>query len=304
MGWRHPQGNDDALRAPGASFAPMGLSLCYSLRLAGEIPEQGVLDVLRRLREHATTLGVAYVSPLFRMAPGEGIILGRPEVRNGENWFRSLASFQPMIVGTIIEESRPIEIAGVRGEDLIVRRDEPSDVATSVALGFTVDPGEGCELAAFGFHAPDAHTPPGADRGRHLPNDWFWDGWCKTQYASNISVDHFVRCHTSLVALLDAAPRLGVRLSVQDEGGFWEHRDVPRLVAEVQRYNFIMATFTRQLRDSLPAGTPLEAPIMEHPGFEQLETWTAEQDEIERAVEHDLELLHFDDDDEEEDGFD
>jgi hypothetical protein len=103
----------------------------------------------------------------------------------------------------------------------------------STALGFAVYPGRGCEGATFGLLRRAA-----ADGSRA---EWFWHHCCKTQYASVISDEHLILCHTSLVALLDHAIETGWNVVVRDETHYWETRDPARLVQEVHKMNAIVA---------------------------------------------------------------
>jgi hypothetical protein len=269
----------------------MGLTLAYELRLPGEMPEHAVLDVVRRLRDHADTLGFAHVSPIFHVSPGEEILVHPPLVRPGENYFRSRVSL-PAILLEKDGEDRADEESIDRYRDADYR-------AVDTALGFTVDPGDGCELAPFGFRAPlRPEATPGEPAGRP-PSDWYWGSWCKTQYASTVSDEHFVRCHTLLVALLDSMPKLGIRLTVSDDGDYWETREVPRLLTALRRHNVIMAMMARTLRDTLPPETPIEAPILEHPQFDALASWRpgdADPASIDELVEQALENFDLDDD--------
>jgi len=66
----------------------------------------------------------------------------------------------------------------------------------STARGFGVYPGKRCEGATFGF-VKRAEVNGGSP-------EWFWHHCCKTQYASVVSHEHLIKCHTSLVALRSA----------------------------------------------------------------------------------------------------
>ncbi|HEY4646877.1 MAG TPA: hypothetical protein VIH25_11425 [Steroidobacteraceae bacterium] len=135
------------------------------------------------------------------------------------------------------------------------------DVTT--ATGFGIYPGRGCEAANFGFlHRAE---PDGSNA------EWFWHHCCKTQYASLLSWDHLIRCHTSLVALLDYAIERGIDV-VRDEGHYWETRDKARLVAEVDYMNKVVAALAGRLGDAIErTGHTVGAPIFEHREFEHLE---------------------------------
>ena len=93
--------------------------------------------------------------------------------------------------------------------------------------------------------------------------------YCKTQYASVVSDDHLITCHTALVALLDHAIALGVDVEVLDETGYWESRDSAVLVESVHKMNQLVAKLAGGLSDAMDGR--VEASIFEHPRFEHLE---------------------------------
>jgi hypothetical protein len=140
-------------------------------------------------------------------------------------------------------------------------------------IGFLIDPAFGCESAPVGL----ARYPAEAERrdGGRLPerlDGWAWHSFCKTEYASDPShggIENFLRCHLSLVGLLDHAAKLGVLSRVNDEGGFFEHRDAGRLAAEVAELNRGIAAFAGRLKDIL--GDDFAAEITKYPNFERLE---------------------------------
>ncbi|MGB9848851.1 MAG: hypothetical protein ACPLSY_03355 [Moorellaceae bacterium] len=101
---------------------------------------------------------------------------------------------------------------------------------------------------------------------------WSWSAFCKTQYASNVSIGHFLRCHASVCALLREAQRLGFRVKVYDEGHFWGKWDYDTLVREVGVWNCHIAAFARILEEALGgSGAVVEAPITENPAYYEVE---------------------------------
>jgi hypothetical protein len=133
----------------------------------------------------------------------------------------------------------------------------------TTARGFGVHPGKGCEGATFGFvkrAEADGRSP-----------EWFWHHCCKTQYASVVSREHLIRCHASLVALLDYAVESGIGVVVRDEGHYWETRDESRLVAEAEYMNRVVARIAGAFSDAMPMGLAAGSPVFEHPEFEHLE---------------------------------
>lgn len=129
---------------------------------------------------------------------------------------------------------------------------------------------------------------------------WHWRSFCKTQYASDPAcggVPNFLRCHISVITLLDRIARIpGVQVKVDDEGKYGpsiysddyeEARAAARkptyrrhkglynpaaLAKEVGEWNTMIAAFAGGLSDALAgSGMQLAAPIKEFADFERLE---------------------------------
>ncbi len=145
-------------------------------------------------------------------------------------------------------------------------------VVPSRAFAFSTWPGEGCEAANFGLAVyPDTVETEDGTVGTGL-SGWSWQSFCKTQYASNPDdggIANFVRCHVTVVRLLDYAKTMGILEAVKDEGRFWENRDVKALVETVGQWNRHIAGLVGQYKDEV--GGLIAAPIAEYPDFEHLE---------------------------------
>ena len=99
-------------------------------------------------------------------------------------------------------------------------------------------PGEGCETAVFGIlrHRrilPRKKGQPSWETRYSKRSDWFLHAWCKTYYAAEHGLDHFVQCHCRVIRLLDLWRDAGAWVEVNDEGGFWENRSREALVAQI-----------------------------------------------------------------------
>lgn len=141
-------------------------------------------------------------------------------------------------------------------------------------IAFGTWPGEGSEEANFGLckFPGTVHTEAGP-LATNL-SGWRWGSFCKTQYASNPAcggVQNFLRCHLSIVALLDKAKELGCLDHVNDEGEYWESRNLPALVEQIGSWNQMIAAFGGFMKDLSAAGESVVAEIAEYPNFEQLE---------------------------------
>jgi hypothetical protein len=160
--------------------------------------------------------------------------------------------------------------------------DDPRDkhysyrVTPTHVIAFSTWPGQGCEEANFGLCRFPAYIEVnGRGQPRNIPTrlgGWCWGSFCKTQYASNPDcggVANFLRCHLSVIRVLDHAKELGILKSVSDEGEFWEKRDIEELSREVGQWNEMIAGWAGQLKDQL--GPQLLAAIADFPNFEHLE---------------------------------
>lgn len=213
----------------------MGLALSYELRLPASVDAAAVERMLVELRDVALRQGLAEVSPIVRL---DGITKPR------DKW-ETLAMFNVDFLSDCYPDGEPAK---------------PADMATAIA--FFVNPGEGSEHAGFGLVS---HANPD-----ETEREWFWWATCKTQYASNHGDDNFLRCHRGLIAILDHAVKLGIDVTVWDEGEYWETRDESLLLKRVGGMNHLLAAFGGALADSLGEGA-VQGPIFEHPRFEHLE---------------------------------
>lgn len=123
-------------------------------------------------------------------------------------------------------------------------------------VGFKTWPGAGCEPAAFGLALYPPQIAIGPNGTGIVPTQldgWQWRSFCKTQYASDPGagvVANFLRCHLVVIRLLDEIARLGgVGVTVNDESGYWTHRDVRRLAEEVGEWNEAVGAVVRRIRD-------------------------------------------------------
>lgn len=228
----------------------MGLHLCYELALPRETTATAVAERVRLLYEAAGRLPFAKVSALVRVADSEA--LGKVNIFDCslEDFFR---------LGACGRLDARDELTGKRADRL------PDGV------GFAVHPGQYCEGATFGL----AWVPPEDDEGDRLhgePYVWHWHACCKTQYASVVSDEHLIHCHTTLVALLEDAIRLGFRVTVRDETHYWEARDTNVLLAEVREMNRIVARIAGAMHDAVGERARTEGAIFDHPEFEVLES--------------------------------
>lgn len=143
------------------------------------------------------------------------------------------------------------------------------DVPPDELICFSTWPGEGCEEANFflGRYAASVEY-----HGRSIPTDlsgWCGRSFCKTQYASNVSVPHFLRCHLAVCAALEKAKALKLVKTVHDEGDYWTKRDVAALAREVGEWNEMIAGIAGALSDATGGGSI--SPITDHPQFKRLE---------------------------------
>lgn len=163
---------------------------------------------------------------------------------------------------------------------------------------FGVEVGEGCEplflgLARFPRNLITTHPRAGEAEDRfavqfyaasrrarwkrglrwqlEAPPGWSLTRWCKTQYASIAGWEHFHACHRHVIGLIRLGVTEGLRVTITDEGGYWPGRRVDRLRANLTEMNTAVAALTGWCKDAAGEDGAIQAPILEHPRFEQLE---------------------------------
>ena len=124
----------------------------------------------------------------------------------------------------------------------------------------------------------------GADGQNHRTGltGWRWSGFCKTQFASLHGWEHFRRCHLAVLGLLDAARRLGCRVTVSDEGEYWPGRNEAALRQNVEQMNCAIAAAAGAMKDfdKTTGSEGVQSPIFAHPQFEHLEAKGAAQGHV------------------------
>lgn len=236
----------------------MGLTIHY--RLASAAAGTGVTDknrarqLVERLRQRACDLPFAEVGPLVELS-GDACDEQQHQQDDLHRWL-------------LIQAGRYVEVDGRHYQ-----------VAPAQLVAFDTQPGAGCEPANFGLcryplsiEIEDPDRPYSKRRLRTKLRGWSWSSFCKTQYASNPQcggLEHFLRCHLSVIRLLDHARELGLLEDVSDEAGYWEQRDLEALARAVGQWNERIAGIFGKIKDAL--GEQVGGEIAKFPDFEQLE---------------------------------
>lgn len=230
----------------------MGLTIHYTLRSQPR-PVADARRLVEQLRQRALDLPFQYVGDLLDLS-GDACDFEQREQDDADRWL-------------LIQANEPVQRDGY-----------VYHVAPTRLLAFNAWPGEGSEPANVGLcrypRWVEGYGRPKVRTG--MPVGWSWSSFCKTQYASNPDlggIQSFLRCHLSVVRLLDHAKELGLLHGVTDEGGYWERRDVQALVEEVGQWNAMIAGFVGGMKDLLGGGggRDVQAEITKFPDFEHLE---------------------------------
>ncbi len=231
----------------------MGLTIHYSLKSEGD--DAQARNLITALHRTAADLPFKELGDVVELS-GAQCDFNRRQRNDPLRWL-------------LIQSTQSVELKSENGRQTWI------EVTPSRIIAFRTWPGEGCEAANIGLcqYPNTVETPT-----RIIPtglSGWHWSSFCKTQYASDPQcggVPNFLRCHLAVVALLDRAKELGGLERVSDEGGFWQQRSLPALVAEIGSWNEMIAAFGGKLKDLLgdgPAG--VQSAIANYPNFEQLE---------------------------------
>lgn len=230
----------------------MGLTIHYSLHSASQSADEP-RRLVERLRQRALNLSFKRVGEMLDLT-GEACDFEQRPREDRHRWLL------------------------IQAKQLVAVDHYPYHVAPSRLIAFSTSPGDGSEPANFGLcqypSTVAGHPNHGVKEVKTgLPSGWFWRSFCKTQYASNPTtgdVENFLRCHLSVIRLLDYARELGIIHEVVDEGGYWENRDIQALVKEVGEWNAMIAGFVGEMKDWV-GGPDVQSEITKFPNFEHLE---------------------------------
>jgi hypothetical protein len=236
----------------------MGLTIHYSLKAQGN--EAQARELIHALHQTAQDLPFKEMGQVVELS-GKQCDFNRRPKDDALHWL-------------LVQAAESVEIKP-EGRKQNPRCTTWYEVLPSRLIAFDTWPGEGCEAANFGLcqFPAEIDTPRGALKTGLL--GWHWSSFCKTQYASDPrcgGVPNFLRCHLTVVAMLDRAKALGCLEHVSDEGDFWKKRNLPALVQEIGSWNEMIAAFGGKLKDLMGDGPlNLESAIAQFPNFEQLE---------------------------------
>jgi len=139
---------------------------------------------------------------------------------------------------------------------------------------FCVEIGRDCEPLTLGLcRYPATVRDQGRLRRTRLGRDWQFTGFSKTQYASLHGWEHFLRCHRAVVDLLVGCQRVGMRVTISDEGAYWPGRRTATLRQILEEINGVVAAAAGAFKDldDGSIGPRVKSPIFAHAQFERLE---------------------------------
>jgi hypothetical protein len=234
----------------------MGLTIHYSLKAQGS--DARARELVKALHQAAQDLPFQELGQVVELS-GEQCDYNRRDREDPLRWL-------------LIQAEAKVETKQAAGSELCrqLHRLRPLHL-----IAFSAWPGEGCEESNFGLCQYPAGIEMKTGRLKTGLSGWSFRSFCKTQYASDPGcggVPNFLQCHLSVIALLDKARELGCLGKVDDEGGFWDARDLQALVQQVGSWNEMLAALAGKLKDGA-SDRPyaIEAPITDFPNFEQLE---------------------------------
>jgi hypothetical protein len=231
----------------------MGLTIHYQLKAKGS--ETKARKLIAALHQQAHDLPFKEVGDIVDLA-GDECDYNQRAKDDPLRWL-------------LIQAQGSVSLSHLPGEsEYSSRRVSPTRM-----IAFTAWPGEGCEESNLGLcQYPAELVDPRHGKLKTKLSGWRYSAFCKSQYASDPrcgGVENFLRCHLTVIAMLDKAKELGCLDDVGDESHFYENRNVEALVKETGSWNQMIAAFGGKLKDVLGGG--IEMPIADYPNFEQLE---------------------------------
>lgn len=111
----------------------------------------------------------------------------------------------------------------------------PKDYTTFKGFVFIAWAGIECEPTNIGLISNDGEN-------------WAGEAFTKTQYAED-----FVKCHLLVITMLDALNLISILEEVNDEGEYWETRDISKLGENINASTKMISEFAGKLKSIYPA---------------------------------------------------
>jgi hypothetical protein len=252
----------------------MGLTIHYTLSVKGNLSAGVVSELARRTAQYARKIGCANVSAPFRAEEDGNYAPLLFSIRKPKANEQRTHSCPPVFGLNELYQRTGLSLLHRAGFE---RASQDDLFGAAMPLrGWLVNvwPGAGCESAKLGLCQYPRRI---LFRGQSVPTGfkggWQFQSFCKTQYAGEHGWETFLKCHLLVVSLLDFWRGLGVRVKVNDEGGYWETRSVKKLRAELGGYDRLVAAMGGMFKDACGEGDGLsvESPIFDYKNFERLE---------------------------------
>ena len=248
----------------------MGLTIHYTLALPAKTTVAGVRQKLSTLRQACLDLPFQEVSAMLEFK-GADCNPDRLDQNHPHRWF--LGQADSNIYFQIARSGKPTAVPNLQ-DGCCARTVLPTHV-----IGFSTYPGNGSEQCNVGLsHFPKTVVVPNKQTAKNHRlsvadgGGWKWHSFCKTQFANEHGLEHFLRCHLSVIAMLDNAKRIGFEVEVNDEGDYWQTRDVHGLVKAIGSWDQMLAGFGGALKDAAgDTSMTIESPIFNRKDFEALE---------------------------------
>ena len=170
----------------------------------------------------------------------EGLRLQAMDIRHF--WVRQVADWQGAECEPAAHRTRRWKRLAEQATRYVEHEGRRIPVRPERMIGFPLCIGEGLEHAGFALATyPESVIDPETELVLPTGLDgWSWKASYETQPAGDKSAARFLYCHITLVAILDSADELGIVASVEDDGGYWETRDVEGLKTSFREWEQIV----------------------------------------------------------------
>jgi len=206
----------------------MGLTIHYKLKFEGTSKE--VENKLKQVENKAKDMPMEFVGPLWKV--------------NFSKSFNDEAENKRQAGEEESETYRwakiQLEPRGFWNDDTYLPNKEVNKYWGWVVTLWT---GKGCESTNIGLTTKD---------GYH----WIGQGFTKTQYAKN-----FLRSHLTVIAVLEFCEKIGILEEVNDEGRYWESRNLEKLASNINESTKMIKGFLKTLKKSGFESDKINSPI-------------------------------------------
>ena len=218
----------------------MGLTIHYDISFKGT--KKQLIEKLTKIRSACMDL------PFEEVGKVKSVKITRNHIKVF-NWLQNITKYPNNFEENLVMRDLIMEMLGTNTGEMVhlgewKHEDNRSwrDQKPTTLVSLSLWAGEGCEGSDVNFEKRN--------------KKWICSSFCKTQYATE-----FVKCHLLVITLFDMFKAEGFDVEIDDEGNYWETRNLKVLAKNINDYTGLISGIAESMKNNFGKNVNVIAPI-------------------------------------------